>query len=297
MKRSNRRTDIRDGYVNEENERLRLRKEKFSSKARAAILNDPLKDRALLSRMSGNHEGIQELQQNEDSREEFWKTIMLKYEQDPGSDLISHGLRKIREVIVSIFQSHLSDERFLNFTLEVSTTSLDYYLDKGDISNIFICLEFALYTLRPVMEYKHHLDEFSACYALYVSHVDNNIEKSLRLSTEYLKDTEYYQTCNNLSMIYCTRCYPPSKWFKIVSELLHGSLLRRFIMALPSFELMKENTLALVGKCYNQIPLIFLENGWFAGMFNNIEDTVSRRWDIETKPSGNRVVIFKKRKS
>ena len=147
--------------------RAERRKAKFSEESRHRILNDPLKDRSLLSRSDRTSEPdtLTSLRNNHRSRQELLARIKLRCGKDSKDELIGHGLRKLREVLVSIFESEKHDRIFLSFAREVHELSIEYYLNLAviDWARLNNSLEFI--TSRLAADFP--CEEYLAAFILY----------------------------------------------------------------------------------------------------------------------------------
>lgn len=277
-----------------DSEKVRKRKEKFSDEVRSRILNDPLNDGALLSRLEGIHGNIRVLQTDQEARIRFFKRILDIRKLDPESDQIAYGLRKLREIIISVYNLNKNDSSFVAFILKVFDVSVKYHVDRNEISKTLPSLQFVIET-PELREFGSRYEELVGCYILYTSHIDLNVEKSIQLSSKLLVNSSYRNTCKRLALIYCCRSEPFSFWFSTVAQLSDSSLMKTFLIALPAFEYIKEQTIVTISKCYNQLGLTFMEVGWFHNMFQNLEETVAKRWVVEQTIRSGKIVKFKQR--
>ncbi|CUS22940.1 LAQU0S07e03664g1_1 [Lachancea quebecensis] len=279
-----------------EQEKLAKRRLKFSKEARQQILGDHLNNQALLSRSQSPDETIKRLQRDHQAREELLDNIEAKEIHNAPSDQIEHGLRKLREIIVGAGDANRRDPSFVQFACRVYQKSVLFYCRRQEVTKCYQVLNFFVESLAPYAP-SQLAKEMSACYAIYMSHVDNNISGFFEVLNRIELNSQYSQVCIALSLIYCVQDQSLSTWFRIVSEIPPHSLLRDFILALPAFGLLKSRTLGTLSKCYNQLSVAFIKQYWFHDLYTELEPELEQKWNIETTKSNARIVMFKFPKS
>ncbi|KAM3162667.1 hypothetical protein ACU8KH_02923 [Lachancea thermotolerans] len=277
-------------------ERLAKRRLKFSEDARQQILGDHLKDRSLLSRSQRPNGAINRLQRDHQARKELLDSIEAIERTHESSDQIEHGLRKLREVIVGAGDTDWRNLEFTQFACRVYQKSVWFYCSRQEATKCYPILNFFVERLAPFAP-RELATQISACCAIYISHVDNNISGFFEVLDEIELDSHYLQICVALSLIYCVQDQPMSTWFRIVSQIPPHSLLRDFIVALPAFKVLKSRTLKLLSKCYRQLSVTFISQHWFHYLYPELEPDLEQRWDVEITTNNAHIVMFKCPKS
>lgn len=278
---------------NEELKKLTLarRQQKFSKTARDKIINDPLKDTALLSRSTSP--SVKKLLATQQARENFLKQLQNKASQKSNNqDELEHALRKLREVIVSVYDENEIDPKFLDFVNDVYKMSYDLYLSKREFSILgSLVLNFMASKLSELSE------DYTTLYVIHLSHVEHNMDKCLGLIMKNVSGNSIDPLSHKLmrlSLIYENRATCPSEWFQILKTFPSDSLIHKFLKALPAYSEMQQRCFEMVKKCYNQIPLNFLLNGWFHGFV--LVSEISKQYEIKTTSHGTQVIAFEKGK-
>lgn len=270
---------------------LAKRQQKFSETARTKIINDPLRDTALLSRSASSN--VKKLLATQQAREEFLKQLQLEASQKPDNQaVLEHSLRKLREVIVSVYDENESDPKFLDFVTDVYKMSYNLYLSKREFSTLGgIVLNFMASKLPQLSE------DYTTLYIIYLSHVEHNMDKCLSLIMKGILGGSVDSLSHKLvrlSLIYENHTTCPSEWFQILKTFPSDSLLHKFLKASPAYLEMKQRCFQMVEKCYNQIPLDFLLNGWFHGFV--LVSEISKNYQITTNSHGTQIIAFAKGK-
>ena len=274
------------GKNDDEVARVARRKQKFSNQARDTILNDVLRDSALLSRSTQSSSSkLLKVQKDSEARE----ALLTQLEnQDIDSHTYGHGLRKLREVIVSIYDSEQSDTKFKLLVMKVYTMSYRFFLKNKEYHKLGgIVLNF-------IIEKKLYQQNIELLYIfiLYKSFIEKNIEACIGVILKWQLKEQCYDLLQ-LSLIYLQEIRSPMDWFQIVSAQAKDKLVYEFIYKSPAFQEMKERTFIQVSRCYNQIPLAFLREYWFQGLIDETE--IADHFQIEKSEVGTKTIYFKKR--
>lgn len=267
-------------------QRLEKRKLKFSKDSRDSILNDPLRDKALLSRSINTN--IESLLTSQSNREKFLESLKTE-----GTTSLGHGLRKLREVVISIYDKNSKEESFVRLVFEVYEMSYNFYLKEKDFNKLGCLILNFMVTKLPLALVK----EYAEVYVISLSHLQHDMDKCLLFLRNTWQDTELTSISRqllDLSLIYSCQTGSPCDWFKIVSTFPTGSLIYEYLTRCPAFNEMEQRTWKLIKKCYNQIPSKFLVDGWFQGMIDMAE--LQKRYDIVFSSKENKIVLFKGRK-
>lgn len=266
------------------------RLQKFSSTARDRIINDPLTDRALLSRSaSSNLDGLLNSQRLREQLLQQLKAKRLEATKDDAQ--IEHGLRKLREVIVSVSEQHKSDSQFIKFSLDVYKMSYDFYLSKREYQKLGNLVLAFMATKLP----SELTADYRVVYVLHLSHIENNMGKCIKMiELEYGRHgriDDMLRKLLRLSLIYTNHTECPSEWFKLLASFPVGSPVYEFLRPSPAYAGMLKRCLVMVGKCYNQISTGYLLEGWLHNFLEKTE--LSHLYHIRQTPKGNEIIDFK----
>ncbi|SCU87584.1 LAMI_0D06656g1_1 [Lachancea mirantina] len=259
-----------------------------------ALLRARLADIVLLSRSGVPTGALARLQESPQARTALFELIAAANHQIPESETIGHGLRLLREVLVSVYarDGNRSNSHFITFCIDVFLLSLKYHISNKQPTRVAPILIFV--ATHQELATDPRCVEILACYVLYISHMDNDVAKSVEICIQFLHDSKLKDTCLRLSLIYCARTEPLANWFEIVAATPESSLLRQFIEALPAFEHVKSKYLAELSRCYNQISLAFLSGKYFHGLFQDLETVVATLGILQESKTHGKTVKFKR---
>lgn len=253
--------------MNKVHSQVEKRRLKFSQEARDAILQDPLRDVSLLSRC--NAAGVQELQSSQLARE----SLLEQLRSQENLELLEHGLRKLREVIVSVFDEQESNRNFLELVHETYEMSYNLFMRQGQFYKLGVIVLSFMATKFPQSLYRQ-------LYALHASHVANDLNKCINILVgnppSYILP-ESQRRLILLSSIYVERVDSPARWFEILVSL--PARQRELLTAAPAFCTMQERCFQYVQKCYNQISVNFLLNHWFYNTASKAD--IPTEWQVE----------------
>lgn len=261
--------------------RIEQRKLKFSRSSAKRILDDPLKDESLISR--GSSSNLLNLQRDQSAREQLLSRI--KKLQD--GHTFEHGLRKLREVTLSVFDENKQDPNFIALVHQVYQLSYEYFFKKQDFAKL------GNLVFNPMFHNFPENSFFQQLYALYASHVESDLSKCISILTY---DTPSHIPAQErqlirLSSIYLANLESPSQWFYILSRLPKNQL--QFLTSIPAFKHMKDRCFQYLKICYNQISLDYSLRSWFYGMIE--ESDIPNDWPLETI-RGTQTLVFKGRR-
>lgn len=266
---------------------MERRKLKFSEESLQRIRSDPLKNVGLLSR--SNVDSIQELQQSQEERE----NLLLRLKHEESIERVTHGLRKLREVIISVFDNNKKDERFLRLVEETYLMSYENYLRKGDIYAIGgIVLEFIVEKL-PEFAKENQIVEL---HIIYLSHFDNNLEKCLQSIRKY--NPKEKGELLNMSLLHCRNNSSLHYWFqdliviqkkqKLTFELLHKS---------GKIKEMQLRCLLSLQMSYNQLSWEYFQSFWLASIPADplVFSKAKVDYNLTETSNGSKIMYFKQR--
>lgn len=282
---------VNQDLSDEELRRIR-RLHKFSSEARDKIVNDPLNDRALLSRSTSSV--LNELRDSPKLRNKLLNDLQDLWKgSDPGKDTqVEHGLRKLREIIVSIYNQHDQDKEFIQFTLDVYKLSYDYYHSKKEYHKLGnLVLAFVVTNLpKPLAA------EYAEIYALFISHIECNMGNCLKFVNKWQPFEGglniSYKRSVRMSMIFNNRTESPVKWLQLLEEIPSDSMAYKFLRDSPAFVEMRDRCFTAVSRCYNQISFHFLQQYWLHNMMS--ESDLRAHFKTTINPHGTEIVEFKR---
>ncbi|SMN22511.1 similar to Kazachstania africana KAFR_0F03500 hypothetical protein [Maudiozyma saulgeensis] len=274
---------------------LERRKLKFSNTKRDEIRDDLLKDVALLSRSQGPNQQLESLKTDATKREQLLNQIKV----ETNDSNIEHGLRKLREIIVSMICDDNNDQ-WIPFAENVYIMSFEFFLRRKEWGKIGgIVLEFIKDNLHDLFYERGFLE----VYILYLSHLEHNLTKSIDMISQG-KNVRVNETNNyllRLSTIYCEETAPPTIWFRILQE---SQLKEKYPQAYQLLEQSGKVT-EMQGRCfnivkmsYNQISWQYLEEDWLLGipMNETLRSTIENTYLINKNSNGSRTIMLKKRK-
>ncbi|CDF87550.1 BN860_08966g1_1 [Zygosaccharomyces bailii CLIB 213] len=267
--------------MNKDDPRTEKRRLRFSQEARDAILRDPLRDGSLLSRSSTS--SARELQTSQQAREQL--LLLLQSQKD--RVLLEHGLRKLREIIVSVFQECKDDTNFLKLVHKTYNMSYDFFLEDRQFHKLGAVVLNFMATNFPCSPYRE-------LYALHCSHVGSNLNECIKVlmgDPPSYKLDELHRQLILLSSIYVANMDSPSRWFQILMTL--PTHLRKYLIAIPAYSHMRTRCLQHVRKCYNQISIDFLLKYWFHGMA--IKSDIQHEWQAEVNCT-SQMIVFRRRR-
>lgn len=265
--------------------RRQRRLKKFSAAARDRIISDPVNDRALLSRSSSG--SVDALLNSSKARTQ----LLLHLKQGAVDDSqLEHGLRKLREVIVSLYELNKEDSVFLQQTKDVYKMSYDYYFarrDYGKLGNLV--LKFMYTKLSSTAS-----TEYADLYLLHVSHIERDLGKSLLLMKRRKSIDKQTSKLLRLSLIFNCQTESPSEWFKLLAEISENSLLYQFLRHSQAYKEIERRCFETIRKSYNQLSVDFLLQHWFHSSLSHSE--LLKQYPITTSPSGHQIIQFKRPK-
>ncbi|QLL32938.1 hypothetical protein HG536_0D04600 [Torulaspora globosa] len=275
-----------------EKDSRRLRRlQKFSNEARDRIINDPLNDRALLSRSSSS--SLDDLRNSAKLRSkllEHLKVVWTQYSPVKDSQ-VEHGLRKLREVIIGIYGQHNQDEEFMLFTFDVYKLSYEYYHAKKEhhkLGNLVLAFMVSNVPKRLAAEY-------AEAYAIFISHIERDMGNCLKFVNKWHSEgklDDSYRRYVRMSMILNNRTESAGKWFELLKEIPNSSLVYKLLRSSSAFLEMRDRCFATVSRCYNQISMSFLLHYWFHDFLDEAE--LKTRLKTKVNDHGTEIVEFER---
>lgn len=264
------------------------RKQKFSKEAIEKIRNDFLQDASLLSRQQ-NSDNFSKLLTSQSAREK----LLMEIKTCSNTDLIEHGLRKLREVIVSLWDSKETDPSFIKFAQNVYVESYKFSLGANKLNMVGnIVLQFLIEKLPQFAKEKG----FLTVYIIYISHIEMDMNKaiSLMLKYDYLKETLLI-----LITSYCFNKTKPDEWFQVlVDSYIDDKLVVEFLEAAGKITELQERCLGACKKSYNQLSLSAFSELWLHRypLSKAVEQQMIELYGLQTANEGSKILYFKKRK-
>lgn len=284
--------------IEHDHARIERRKAKFSDASRINILSDPLKDKALLSRSDAGAESISiaNLKGSAEARKRLFKEIKERWNENNEDPLIAHGLRKLREIIISLYRSLKNDPSFISFAYEVNVTSINYSLvsEPRAWKDLINSLEF----LSTQLSQKALCDEYVAGYVVYQAIESQSFSQGLHLLYTKMhlnnqkKVSKFYEPCKSI-LESCLKgvC---DEWFAIISQLEKEGFLFKFLTALPLNEKLIDQAVETLSKAYKQAPKTFLQYSVFHSLQLDWKKVLDRhKKTVETASDGH-IIRFKR---
>ena len=273
--------------------RMEKRRQKFSSTRRDEIQNDLLGDVSLLSRSDGNNKQLEALKTDKERQIQLLEHIR----KETDDSRIEHGLRKLREIIVSTFNQQ-DDPSFTEFVEQVYELSFDFFLRRKEWVKLGgIVLEFMQEHLPDLFIQKGYLET----YIVYLSHIEHNLPKAITITLQY-SDIPILQDLIYMASIYNCNCAPPTQWFHTMRrcELQKGHTHAYDLLFLSgTITEMQDRCFNIVCKAYNQLSWEFFEEYWLTSfpMAQTLKDRIENTYTVQLNSNGTRTIMLKKRKT
>lgn len=281
------------------NTRMERRREKFSNGSRGGL--NQREDTGLLSRSSGvSSASLEALQGSQLQRVEFLR--QLQQENDP--ELLGYGLRRLREIIVSVFHTNRQNTDFISFLGEVYSLSYHVFLSQAEYVKCGNIVFSFLVEHVPQWAAQHG---YLAAYIIYLSHFEQDLPKAISEYYRYkyiVSETNDYLDNDlvRISVLYSKQSSLPKEWFQIVNSEKFTSRYPLAYDLLRSSGKIREMQLRCLSICrfsYNQIPLEFLETGYLCGcpLEDEVLKEIHTKYSIEKRGEGRAIIMFKRRKA
>lgn len=270
---------------------MERRKQKFSQESINRIKGNYLLDATLLSR-SHQDSNLNILLTDQTEREVF----LAQIKETNSLDLKEHGLRKLREIIVSIFESHKDDHKFTQLIKECYQLSYNLFLNQKKFNQIGgIVLSFLVENMSDLAKDLGFLQ----LYILYLSHWENDILKSIDTLQRYrdLVPNEEYNCLMQLCLTFCQGTNPPNEWFQLLNYYKNNKLIMEFFTKTSIISQMQNNCLAMCQKSYNQLSSEVFNDLWLNNipLESELEQTARNSFAFETLSNGSEMMYFKKK--
>lgn len=278
---------------------MERRRKKFSSGNRGGL--NPREDIGLLSRSSGaSSASLEALQGSQIQRVQFLR--QLKQENDP--ELLGYGLRRLREIIVSVFHTNRHNTDFISFLGEVYSLSYQVFLSQAEYVKCGNIVLSFLVEHVPQWAARHG---YLAAYIIYLSHFERDLSKAISEYYRYkyiVTSTKDYLANDlvKLSVLYNEQSGLPKEWFQIVNSEKFTSRYPLAYDLLRSSGKICEVQLRCISTCtisYNQIPLEFLETGYLCGypLEDEVLKEIHAKYSVEKRGEGREIIMFRRRKA
>ncbi|CAL9728890.1 hypothetical protein MOUN0_F01046 [Monosporozyma unispora] len=270
---------------------MERRKQKFSQDSINKIKGNYLLDATLLSRSQGDS-NLGSLMTNQTEREKF----LTQIKETDSTNLKEHGLRKLREIVVSIFNSQRNDSRFIQLMKECYQLSYALFLDQKKFNQIGgVVLPFLVENLPKLATEMGYLQ----LYILYLSHWKKDILKSIDCLLKYksLILSEEFTCLMQLSLTFCERTNPPSEWLKLLAFYKDNKDIMNFFSKTNIILQVQNNCLTMCQKSYNQLSLIVFKELWLQNipLESEVEEKARGSYLFETLSNGSEMIYFKKK--
>lgn len=277
----------------DEKARIARRKAKFSEQRRQELLDDPLKDKSLLSRSTADNETtvMMRLKTNQTVRDQMFVQIQeLARSGNSDDEVIEHGLRKLREIIVSIYHSEKRNDEFMNSVKNVYIYSIEFYLGRRPVNwtKLVNILEAFVRKVSGVLECKEH----GSALVLYEAIEQQQYGRSLQIIQGHEKQLWDPVLCRLIVKSCATDNF--HLWFYALSKLDDKTFLYKFLITLPYHEQAVHTVLNIISRSYHQLTLAHITEFWFQSVpIAHLKDVISSRWTVNELNHGS-IVKFRK---
>ena len=270
--------------------RMDKRRQKFSNTRRDEIQNDLLRDVSLLSRSDGNNKQLEALKADKRKQAELLEQIR----KETNDHNIEHGLRKLREIIVSTINQR-NETSFTEFAEQVYVISFEFFLRRKEWVKLGgIVLEFMQEHLPNLFT----TGGFLEAYIVYLAHSDHNLPKAIDMMLQYtsipnLQDLVY------MGAIYNYQCAPPTQWFCTAQRYNlqeQHSHAYNILSLSGTITEMQDRCFNVVCKSYNQLSWEFFEEYWLASipMAQTLKDRIESSYTVQKNTNGTQTILLKK---
>ncbi|CDO94664.1 unnamed protein product [Kluyveromyces dobzhanskii CBS 2104] len=277
---------------NEERAKLERRRSKFSEQRRQELLNDPLKDKSLLSRSTAGNETMimTKLKKDQTARDQFFCQIQdLARTKDADDELLEHGLRKLREIIVSVYDDQKHDLRFIYSIKDVYSFSIEFYLQKSPVNwtKLASILEAMVQRVSTSADCKVYASALTLYEAIETQQHSRALQK-IRENPGHYWDPA---SCRMLIESCATSNY--HQWFCTLSSIPNDSILFKLTTSLPYHDDAVNDMLLTISRAYNQLSMAYLTEFWFHSVpIANLKSSISSRWTI-SQTNDDVIIKFK----
>lgn len=270
---------------------MERRKQKFSQDSINKIKGNYLLDASLLSR-SQRDSNLNILLTDQTEREKF----LTQIKETDSLNLREHGLRKLREIIVSIFESHKNDLKFIQLVKESYQLSYNLFLNQKKFNQIGgIVLSFLVENISDLANDMGFLQ----LYILYLSHWEHDILKSIDTLQRYkhLISNNEYKCLIQLCLTFCEGTNPPNEWFQLINYYKDNKLIMEFFTKTDIILQVQKKCLTMCQKSYNQLSSEVFNDLWLSNtpLESEVEQTARTSFLFETLANGSEMIYFKKK--
>lgn len=267
------------------------RKQKFSQESINKIRENHLRDSALLSR-SDNNSALEKLLSDQSERNKLLNEI----KETDSKNLKEHGLRKLREIIVSKFEEYKDNSEFNKFVKETYRLSYDLFLKEGRFNQIGGIIFTFLTDKLPETAYELG---FLQLYIIYLSHHERDSLKAihvLQIHKNIFTKEEFHHLLQ-MCIIFCHEIQPPNKWFQLLEHYKGNKIIWEFLYKTKIISQVQQRCLDICQKSYNQLSLMVFKEMWLQNipLETEIENSARNSFLFETLSNGSEMIYFKKR--
>ena len=270
---------------------MEKRIQKFSQASIDKIKGNHLKDVSLLSR-SGRNSNLNGLLSNQQEREKLLQSIV----HANNIEVKEHGLRKLREIIISVFKSQKNDPSFINLIKYCYQLTYDLFLEEKKYNQIGGIVFPFLIDNVPELAYTMGFVEL---YIIYLSHWEMNVLKSIDILKQYkmVLSKQEYQHLLRMALIFCQEVEPPNVWFQLLNFYKGNKLILDFLNETKIVQKVQFKCLTICQKSYNQLSFDVFQQLWIQNMPLDIavERKARESFLFEKLSNGSEIIHFKKR--
>lgn len=264
---------------------------KFSPASIDRIKGNHLLDISLLSR-SQLDSNLNGLILNQKEREKLFYDII----HTDDIEVKEHGLRKLREIIISVFESQKNDSAFINLIKSCYQLTYEIFLEKQKYVQIGgIVFPFLINNIPEIA----YTMGFMELYIIYLSHWELNLPKSIDVLEQckmFLSKPEY-QNLLRMVLIFCQEIEPPSTWLQLLKFYKSSKLIMDFLNETKTIQKVQFKCLDMCQKSYNQLSFDVFKQLWIQNISLDpaVEEAARKRFLFEKVSSGVEMIYFKKR--
>ncbi|CCK70115.1 uncharacterized protein KNAG_0D03690 [Huiozyma naganishii CBS 8797] len=272
------------------------RRQKFSQESLNRIKNDQLLDTGLLSR-SQSSAAYKRLQESHEDRVALFNQIK-SLDGTTQMSTKAHGLRKLREIIISVFDSKKENPVFIEFVFKVYTLTYEVYMEQRDFDKIGgIVLEMLMRYLPDQCVQ----NGFADLYVVYLSHWENNIAKAYDVIRTIRSGLTSREPLLQLCSLFYGETGAPRYWFQILQEQFNENSNQWIIPFLKKsgvIDKMQKRTLMICAKSYNQLSMPAFQEMCLqkVTIVPGLEKFIEETFELETLSDKTQVIYFKRRK-
>lgn len=267
------------------------RTKKFSQESIHRIKGNHLLDTSLLSRSQVNS-GLNGLIADQREREKLFYDIV----HTDNIEVKEHGLRKLREIIISVFESQKNDSAFIDLVKSCYQLTYEIFLEEQKYIQIGGIVFPFLINNMPELAYTMGFVEL---YILYLSHWELNLFKSIDIlkQCKTLLSKQEYQYLLRMVLIFSQDIEPPNMWFQLLKFYNSNKLIMDFLNKTQIVQKIQFRCLDMCQRSYSQLSFDVFKQIWLQNvpLDATVETEARKRYLFEKLSNGSEMIYFKKK--